>query len=100
MEEALMKELENLREENQILRASMEEVRKEGFDQEPASFDDLLKDFGGKLNKVLEQVKDQLKEPTAKAAEKLEVQMEKNPVPFLLAAFGAGYVISRLLDRR
>jgi len=100
MEEALMSELENLREENKILRASFEEVRKEDLDQEPASFDALLKDFGGKLNKTLEQVKDQLKEPAAKAAEKLETQMGENPVPFLLAAFGAGYVISRLLDRR
>lgn len=100
MEEALMKELEGLREENNILRASLEEVRKEDLDQESPSFDALLKDFGEKLNKTLEQVKDQLKEPAAQAVEKLGTQMEKNPMPFLLAAFGAGYVISRLLDRR
>ncbi|HCP15663.1 MAG TPA: hypothetical protein DIT32_07940 [Peptococcaceae bacterium] len=100
MEEALMKELEGLREENNILRASLEEVRNEDMDQESPSFDALLKDFGEKLNKTLEQVKDQLKEPTAQAVEKLGAQMEKNPMPFLLAAFGAGYVISRILDRR
>lgn len=100
MDEALMKELEDLRAENEILRASFEEVRKKNPEEEPVSFDALIKEFSSKMNVTLEQVKEHLKEPTAKASQTLEAQMLANPIPMLLGAFGLGYIISRLLDRR
>ncbi len=102
MEEALLKELEDLRTENQILRASLEEVRKEepAAENGPSPIDALIKELSAKLNITLEQAKAQLSEPAGKMTENLTKQMEANPVPVLLAAFGAGYLLSRALDRR
>jgi F0F1-type ATP synthase membrane subunit b/b' len=100
MDEALMKELEDLRAENEILRASFEEIRKEDPKQEALSLEALLKEISSKLNLGLEQAKECLKEPTDKACKSLEAQMKANPIPLLLTAFGLGYLISRLLDRR
>lgn len=102
MEEALLKELEDLRTENQILRASLEEVRRE----EPAetagtdSLETVLKEWAGKLNLSLEQIKAQLAGSGGKISDTIAKQLETNPIPVLLAAFGAGYILSRILDRR
>ncbi len=102
MEEALLKELEDLRAENQILRASLEEVRREDPAAEggPGALDALIKELAAKLNITLEQAKAQFAEPAGKVSENLAKQMEANPVPLLLAAFGAGYLLSRIVDRR
>jgi len=100
MDEALMKELEDLRAENEILRASFEEIRKEERQKEALSLENLLKEVSSKLNLSLEQVKESLKEPKDKAAKAIEEQMKANPIPLLLTAFGLGYLVSRLLDRR
>lgn len=100
MEERLLKEIEELRAENEILRSSFEEVRKETKTKESSSVETLIQDIAAKLNAGLEQAKDQMKDPAAKATYTIETQMKENPLPMILAAFGLGYILSRLLDRR
>ncbi len=100
MEDILMQELENLRAENKILRDSLVEYRSDEPQGEEKSVDSLLKDMTGKLNIAVGQVKEQLGPSTEKLTESLSHQMAENPIPLLLAAFGAGYLVSRALERR
>ncbi len=100
MEDILMQELENLRAENKILRDSLVEYRSDEPKEEEKSVDALLKDMTGKLNAAVGQMKEQLAPGTEKLTESLSRQMAENPVPLLLAAFGAGYLVSRALEHR
>ena len=100
MEEALVQELENLREENKILRDSLEEVRKETPEEQEKRVETLLRDWAKKMGVTFEQMKEQLAPGAAKLSTALGQQLEENPIPLLIAAFGAGYLVSRLLDRR
>ena len=99
MDEALMKELEDLREENKILRDSLVEFVPEEQAEEDKSFEQSIQAWMGTLQTTLEQVKDGLRPGSDKLTAYLGRQMEENPVPLLLAAFGAGFLVSHSLDK-
>ena len=98
-DEELKKELEQLREENKILRESLTDSDKHASDEENR-LQDLLREAVESLKPTLDQAKEQLRPGLDKLTEVLGCQMEENPVPLLLAAFGFGYLISRGLDRK
>ena len=100
MDEALMEELENLREENQILRDSLVEVRKGDADTAEGGHEDIIKEITDMLGASLDQAKAFLSPGTEKLTAQLSHQLDENPVPLLLAAFGAGYLFSRSLGRK
>ena len=95
-----MKELEDLRAENKILRDSLVEY----VDDEPEShekgFEKTLGDITGMLGALIDQSKERLDPGAEKVTAFLRHQLEENPIPILLAAFGAGYLVSRALDRK
>ncbi|MCL1848317.1 MAG: hypothetical protein FWF83_01390 [Clostridiales bacterium] len=100
MDEALMKELEELREENKILRDSLVEYVPEDENGDEDSADSALQAIAGTLTAAIEQVREGLRPGSEKVTEFLSHQMEENPVPLLLAAFGAGFLVGKKLDSR
>jgi len=100
MEDELMKELENLREENKILRDSLTETRPDDSGEAETSAEKMLKDLGGMFTTAFTKAREQVRPGTEKLTETLSRQMEANPVPVLLAAFGAGYIVGRMFDRK
>ena len=101
MEDDLIKELEDLRAENKILRDSLTVVRDEGpGDDDGTNTNDILGEMSGALHSVIGQAKEYLRPGTEKLTEGLSRQMDSNPVPLLIAAFGAGYLLSRRRERK
>ena len=96
----LMKELENLKTENKILRDSLVEYVPDEPENREKGFEKTLSDMTGMLNAIIEHGKEQLDPGAEKVSAFFRRQMETNPVPVLLAAFGAGYLLSRALDRK
>ena len=95
MEETLLEELNELREENKILRDSLTELRPEPRDGEAYSVEDLLKGFSAALGMKLDTAKEKIEPGKDKVTAYITEGMEKNPAPLMLAAFGAGYLLSR-----
>jgi hypothetical protein len=112
LEEDLRQELASLREENKILRDSLVEIRKDETPADGAGSQDCmwraaagkLGCLAGRLREMLapvaERVKRRLSPGTARLSDKVGRQLAANPLPWLFAALGAGFLISRLLDRR
>jgi len=100
MEEELLKELENLREENKILRDSLVEVRTDGQPEGDDKLKSLVQEFNGMLHSTLEKAKETLGPGTDKLTETLSRQMAENPVPLLLAAFGVGFLTGHGLNHK
>ena len=99
MQDPMMKELEDLRAENKILRDSLvEDVAAPG--DRDGGLEKALGDVAGMLGSILEQGKECLDPGAEKVTAFLRRQMEENPVPVLLAAFGAGFLVSRALSRK
>ena len=96
MEEAIRKELEDLRAENKILRDSLTEVREEE-EANGCLVRRLGRYLAQKSQSRFEEMKNQVEPCKEKMAENLKDQLVKNPVPFLAIAFGIGFVISRKL---
>ena len=103
-EGALLRELEDLRAENQILKDSMVEFRPD----EPGSADEggdghniekVIQDLSSVFTKAMEQTKKLVSPGTDKLTALLSHQMEENPIPVLLAAFGAGYLVGRRKEK-
>ena len=93
-----MNELENLRAENKILRDSLVEIRPGApEDEEHGSFKP-FEELVEMLHSAAEQTKETLSPGTERLTAFLSRQMEENPVPMLLAAFGAGYLTSRRMN--
>jgi len=99
-ETTLLWELEELRAENKILRDSLVEYRREEPGEEDQNFEQALKDLAAKLGTAFTQTRETLRPGTDKLTEILSKQMEEHPVPILLAAFGAGFLFSRSLERK
>ena len=100
MEDAILLELEELRAENKILRDSLTEYRPESADDGAAVFEKMFHDLSGAFGAAAGKAKESLNPATEKLTEALSRQMEENPVPMLLAAFGAGFLFSRSLERK
>lgn len=100
LEDALLKELEDLREENKILRDSLVEFKTEGSDEEANGLEKALREISGIFNATVEQARESLGPGSEKVTAFLSRQMEEYPVPMLLAAFSAGYLVSRRLEKR
>jgi len=94
----LIKELEQLREENKILRDSLTD--RDGQPDEENGMEKMLRDVSGMIKPAFEQAKENLRPGADKVTEALSKQMEENPVPLLIAAFGLGYLFSRSMDRK
>jgi hypothetical protein len=60
----------------------------------------MLKELGSMLNTTIGKAKEHLRPGAEKLTETLSRQMEENPIPVLLAAFGAGFMLGRKLDRK
>jgi len=99
-ETTLQQELEELRAENKILRDSLVEYRREEPGEEEQDFEQALKDLAGRLQVALTQTRETLRPGTDKMTEILSKQMEEHPVPMLLVAFGAGFLLSHSLERK
>ena len=102
MEDALLKELEELRAENRILRDSLVEYRTEEAEDEDESegFEKKLQELLGMFQTTIGQTRDALRPGTDKLTALLSHQMEVNPVPLLLAAFSAGYLATQGMDKK
>lgn len=100
MEEELKKELEDLREENKILRDSLVEIRADEPGDDEEKLKNVVRDLGDLFHSTVEKAKETLGPGTEKLTGTLSRQMEENPIPILLAAFGAGFLAGRGLDRR
>ena len=102
MDEALLKELEDLREENKILRDSLVEIRPEesSSEGEGGGLESSLRAFTDMLGSAMEQVKEDVRPGTEKLTAFLSRQMEENPAPMLISAFTAGYLLSRGFDKK
>ncbi|MCL2165890.1 MAG: hypothetical protein FWH49_01160 [Clostridiales bacterium] len=98
MDDALMNELENLRAENKILRDSLVEIRPGAPEDGERGGIKSLEEITEMLRSAAEQAKENLSPGTEKVTAFLSKQMEENPVPMLLAAFGAGYLTSRRMS--
>jgi len=98
----MLKELEELREENKILRDSLAETRPDGTSSAhgDASLERTLRAFTEMLSSTVEHAKEELKPGTDKLTAYLSRQMEENPAPMLIGAFSAGYLLSRGLDKK
>ena len=99
-EDAMIKELEDLRAENKILRDSLVEVHHEEAKDEGTGIEYVFRQIGGLLSTTADLAKEYLRPGTDKITETLSRKMEDNPVPLLLAVFGAGYLTGRGLDRK
>jgi hypothetical protein len=126
MEEALTREVENLRAENKILRDSLVEVRKEKPACKTARFSapapssasasDAAQCPAGRrviailcfvpswlktmLTPAAAKVKERLAPGAAKLTAKLGRKIAANPAPLLAVVLCAGFLLGRLLDRR
>ena len=100
MDDELLNELENLRAENKILRDSLVEDMDEASDDVEKSIEKTLRELGGMLGTAAGKAKVSLSPGAEKLTETLRHHMEENPVPMLLAAFGAGYLVGRRFDRK
>jgi hypothetical protein len=97
----LLRELENLRAENKILRDSLvEDMDAELDGGEKNNIEKVLRELGGMLGTAAGKAKESLGPGAEKLTGTLRHHMEENPVPMLLAAFGAGYLLGRKLDRK
>jgi hypothetical protein len=95
----LLKELENLRAENKILRDSLVEDMDEEPDGGEKNIEKILHGLGEMLSTTASKAKENLNPGAEKLTETLRHHIEENPVPVLLSVFGAGYLIGRRLDR-
>ena len=104
MDDELLKELENLREENKILRDSLVEFRPDkpgdGEGEGEDSIKKALREIGGLVSAAADKAKEALSPGTEKLTEALSRQMGENPAPILLTAFGAGFLVGRGFNRR
>ena len=100
MDEAVLSELEELRAENKILRDSLTEIRPEEPEDSENAIEKILRELGGMLSTTASKAKEGLSPGADKLTEVLSQNLEENPVPMLLAAFGAGYLVSRGLERK
>ena len=100
MVDPVEKELNDLREENRILRDSLTET----LPTEPQSAGDALektvRDISGAIGATAARAKTIIKPGSDKLTEYLSRQMEKNPAPLMLAAMGAGFLVSRRLRKK
>jgi len=100
VEDELLAELENLREENKILRDSLVEVRTDGQPEGDDKLKNIVQELGGLLQSSVEKAKEAVGPGTEKLTESISRQMVENPVPLLLAAFGAGFLAGHGLNRK
>ena len=100
MDETALYELEELRAENKILRDSLTEIHPGGPDDSEKAIEKVLRELGGLLNATAGKAKESLGPGADKLTEILSQNLEENPVPMLLAAFGAGYLVSRGFERK
>ena len=100
MDEAAINELEELRAENKILRDSLTEIHPGGPDEGEKAMEKILRELGGLFSATTGKAKETLGPGADKLTEVLSQNLEENPVPMLLAAFGAGYLVSRGLEHK
>ena len=100
MDGALLAELDELRAENKILRDSLTEIRPGSPDEGEKAMEKILRDIGGMITATTGRAKESLGPGADKITEILSRNLEENPAPILLAAFGAGYLVSRGLERK
>jgi len=100
MEDDIKKELEELREENKILRDSLVDIQTEDPKDGESAVEGLFRQIGGLLGTTAGLAKEYLRPGAEKVTEALGQKMGENPVPILLAAFGAGYLTGRRLNRK
>ena len=103
VDDSTIRELENLREENQILRDSLTEYRDEEEPMEKSKTCPFKRIGMGIMLSCqwgLKETKVRLEPGAEKLSSAIKVQMGKNPVPFLIAAFGIGFLLSRRFFRK
>ena len=99
MEDAVQRELDELREENRILRASLTEVRPPQPESPGSASDNPVSMFFESFGSIMETINRKIEPGKEKLTERLSKQMEKNPAPMMLAAAGAGFIMSKVLRR-
>lgn len=94
--EALRADLAKLREDFGGVADALKEAGHKKADGVREGLADLLHSVREELRSVLDQGKDKGK----KSVEAVENQIEQRPLTSLLTAFGVGFVLAKLLDRR
>ena len=100
LQKELEKELEELREENKILRDSLVEIREEESDGEGEAKEGIAQEIADMFGASIDQMKAFLAPGAEQLTAQLSRQLDENPAALLLAAFGAGYLLSRGIDRK
>jgi len=102
-ERDLNKEMETLRDDMAKLRTdlsaiadTLKDVGRGRVDEAKASLSSLAESLKEELRKGLEGARDRSK----KSVETVEQQIEQRPLLSLLAAFGFGVLLGKILDRR
>ena len=101
MDEATtLNELEELRAENKILRDSLTEILPGAPEDGEKAIEKILRELAGMLSATAGKAKEGLGPRADKLTAILSQNLEENPAPMLLAAFGAGYLVSRSFERK
>ena len=100
MEDALLKELQELREENEILRNSLTELHPGTKGDGVPDVEDMLRGLTEAVGQKVETAKEKLEPGKEKVTTFINENMEENPAPMMLTAFGVGYLLSRGLKGR
>ena len=94
--EELREEFEALRNEVTEVLSMLKEQGKEGAEKITDKVEAELEEYKEKAREGLEAAYEQ----GGEGLEEIGERIRKNPVASLLIAFGAGYVISKILDKR
>ena len=99
MEEEMMRELEHLRAENKILRESLTVCKEEEAEanDKDCIFERFKLNFADACSCSLDKAKTGLEPSKEKLTGALKCQMEKNPVPLLVAGAILGFLLGRKL---